>query len=79
VINCGAKIGYSKNTTLSKHLELHHPIEYSEIQTNTDSSDEQPAQCSSKPSGLQTRITDTYPSVEPYCKKILDTKRVKRH
>jgi len=60
LINCGAKIGYSKNTTnLSKHLERHHPTEYSEIQANTDSSDKQPAQCSSKRSGLHKRITDT--------------------
>jgi len=53
---------------LSQHLERHHPTEYSEIQANTDSSDEQPAQCSSKRSGLQTIITDTFPSVEPNCK-----------
>jgi len=53
---------------LSQHLKCHHPTEYSKIQANTDGSDEQPAQCSSKQSGLQTRITDTFPSVEPYRK-----------
>ena len=72
VMNCNAKVGYSKNTTnLSKHLEQHHPTEYTEIQVNSDANSDdhsQQPQCSGKLARSQTRITDTYPSLEPYRK-----------
>lgn len=76
VPNCDSKVGYSKNTTnMSKHLQRHHPTEYTEIQNSADSSGDrsqsgQPhnSKDSSKPTHFQTVITDTYHSVEPYRK-----------
>jgi len=75
VTNCCAKITYSKNmTNLSKHLEHHHPTEFSKVQVQADvsttDSESQPRSSGkpSKPLHLQTKITDTYLSVEPYCK-----------
>ena len=53
----------------SMHLEQYHPTECSEAQVSDDHS-QQPhsSKDSSKPTHLQTKITDTYPLVEPYHK-----------